>query len=82
MTTTATKPAPTYLVIGPGVWGRGETEEQAVNAARKAGHYGRRKLKRYLVYEIDDPEVRVDQDGFIVHKGKPPRLVKRVGMEE
>lgn len=56
---------PTFLVIGPNVWGKGNTPD----AARKnaAAEYGRgRRLKDYIVYKVH-PDTRVDPDGSTVY---------------
>lgn len=68
----------TYIVVGEYCWGRGETEEAALAKATKAG--GKHAVKKNLVYESDDPEAYVHDDGgFCWHTGfMEPRLVKRV----
>lgn len=57
----------TYLcIVDDGYWGRGDTAKKAKsNAAAESGQKG--PLKRYLLYECSDPNVRLNGLGFIVH---------------
>lgn len=71
-----------FLVIGPNVWGRGETEAEALKIAVK--EYGGRKLPRYLVYDVH-PETTLDNQGDICwphtdddYENSRPKLIKKV----
>lgn len=52
-----------YLCVVQNYWGRGETITEAKKNARKAGG----KLNRYILYESDDPEIFVDEMGYICY---------------
>lgn len=68
------------LVIGPHVWAKGETEQEALGEA--VSKYGG-KLPRYLVYDVH-PETYVDQLGemcypaTLIERDVRPRTVKAV----
>jgi hypothetical protein len=66
-----------FIVVGPNVWARAESEEEALKKASKEA--GVRRLKKYLVYESSDPNFKVTPFGNLEYAfGHDPRLVKRV----
>jgi hypothetical protein len=52
----------TYLAVGTHVWGRGETIREAIKVARSQGG----RSPKFLVWSTEDPNVAVDQMGYIL----------------
>jgi hypothetical protein len=62
-----------FIAIGPNVWGRGETKEEALKKA--AGVRGARKLPKYAIYQSDDPAIFVTGMGHLCYDSKYDRPV-------
>lgn len=63
-----------YIVVGPHVWGRGKTANEAMKKAQK--EYGSRKLKNWSVFDVPGG-CEVDGMGCFVYEQnqEPPRML-------
>jgi hypothetical protein len=69
-----------FVAVGPQVWGKGFTKDQALAAMRSvAGE----RVKKYIVYETDDPWAFIDGMGRICYdRGCEYREVDRKGLKQ
>jgi hypothetical protein len=75
------EPKVIYIAIGPNVWGKGFTEDQARDACKAEN--GNRVPKETLVYTSTDPWAYIDEMGSIVHKqGSVYTLLARYKMRK
>jgi hypothetical protein len=66
-----------YIAIGPYVWGKGFSEEQALSAL------GKPRPKQYMIFTCTDPWAYVDGWGLIVRTRESTVVeVKRKGLKK
>lgn len=65
-----------YIAIGPNVWGKSDTAEEAIRKARR--EYGR-KLADYDLFSVGPDTTVSGLGGFeYPHDGPKPQLVRKV----
>lgn len=69
-----------YILIGQNVWVKDADREKA---KKLLDGFAGKKIKKYLVYEADDPEAYIDDMGCIVRaQGTKYKLVEKVGVKK
>ena len=62
----------TYLAVGRHTWGRGSSVREAIKVARSQGGTS----PKYVVYLSEDPQVQLNQLGYILSDAELPAPVK------